>query len=420
MQGVEITLSHIQETLRRVKENDETLKALWIGGTVQIWEDGGNKMMSGGIANNLRMPLREHDGVFNSSDDKEFTSLGAYIAENTHLTRLFHVDGRTGLDVECLRSNSSIHKLNIVCGGRDISESAIHDILQVYQEKGNLTLLYIDQSNLQNGGVDVLVNTLRSCTNLKRINLHRCGITDEQVLAIVEAIRGNRMLEDLRLGGNHIGNVGCGALATLLEDLLTNIQTLNLGGNTISNEGAITIANSLANSTTLRKVILHNNPIDQSVVEESFCKILCNTSSISDIYSSNHTLKDLPQQRKGDMLLSLLKLNRGGANKVDVAVKKILKHYPNLDMEPIFEWDAEEGERNLKALPYVVDWFQRAESAFKYDWNNYDKKLYNEPAQETIAEDVEEERFIVEKRKLDAINQFARAMPLLFEGVSTM
>ena len=71
----------------------------------------------------------------------------------------------------------------------------------------------------------------------------------------------------------------------------------------------------------------------------------------------------------------------------------------------MFEWDAEEGEQNLKALPYVVDWFERAESAFQYDWSNYDKK---------------EERFIVEKRKLDAINQFARAMPLLFEGVSAM
>ena len=24
----------------------------------------------------------------------------------------------------------------------------------------------------------------------------------------------------------------------------------------------------------------------------------------------------------------------------------------------MFEWDAEEGERNLKALPYVNDWFE--------------------------------------------------------------
>ena len=44
----------------------------------------------------------------------------------------------------------------------------------------------------------------------------------------------------------------------------------------------------------------------------------------------------------------------------------------------------------------------------------------NQPRKLLLKKDVEEEQFIVEKRKLDAINQFARAMPLLFEGVSTM
>ena len=417
----EITQSHSQETLRRVKENDESLKNLWIGGTVHIdRDDEGNEVVEVYTRDARNIAIRESSGVFNPSDDKEFTSLNECIAQNKHLETFIHVDGRVGLDIECLRRNSSIHELLLTCDGHNISDDVTHDILQVYQEKKNLTLLNIDHANLRNGGVDILVNTLRGCTNLKIIILDTCGINGEQLLPIIEAIRGHHMLEEFLLPENNIGNIECEGIATLLEDPNCNLQRLNLLRNNIGNEGTITIAKCLAKNTTLQKVELSHNPIDQSVVEESFCKILCNTSSISDIYSSNHTLKDLPQQRKGDMLLSLLKLNRGGANKVDVAVKKILKHYPNLDMEPIFEWDAEEGERNLKALPYVVDWFQRAESAFKYDWNNYDKKLYNEPAQETIAEDVEEERFIVEKRKLDAINQFARAMPLLFEGVSAM
>jgi hypothetical protein len=32
---------------------------------------------------------------------------------------------------------------------------------------------------------------------------------------------------------------------------------------------------------------------------------------------------------------------------------------------PFFEWDAEEGEQNLKALPrpYLISWFERAEEA---------------------------------------------------------
>jgi hypothetical protein len=424
MQGVGLAQSLSQATLRRVKENDETLESLWIGGTViEIDNDEDNKVVE--LPNGMRMPLRKHDGVFNhSSDDKEFTSLGDYIAENTHLTKLVHVDGRVGLEVECLRRNSSIHELNLICGGQTISEGVIHNILQVYQEKGNLTRLDIQNTNLQNGGDSILVNTLKSCTNLKKIALFGCGINGDRLTRVVEAIRGHRMLEELYLFGNSIGNAGCTAIATLLEDPNCNLRHLNLLGNNIGNEGVTTIANSLANNTTLQKLILIHSRIDQnqSVVEESFCKVLCNTSSISDVYSSNHTLKclGLSHQWNGDLCLSLLKLNRGGANKADIAMKKILKHYPDMDMEPLFEWDAEEEERNLKALPYVVDWFERAESAFRYDWNNYDKKLYNEPAQETIAEDVEEERFIVEKRKLDAINQFARAMPLLFEGVSTM
>ena len=99
--------SHSQETLRRVKENDETLKNLWIGEP----------------ALEMIMELGDHGGVFNPSyDDSEFSKLGEYVAENTHLTTLsFNVDGRTGLDVECLKSNSSIHKLSLICGQHDIS-----------------------------------------------------------------------------------------------------------------------------------------------------------------------------------------------------------------------------------------------------------------------------------------------------------
>ena len=168
-----ITQSHSQETLRKVKENDESLKNLWIGGTdVHIdRDDQGNEVMEVRFGNALNIAIRENSGVFNPSNDSEFSSLGEYIARNTHLTRLVHVDGRVGLDVECLRRNSSIHELSLTCDGHNISDDVTHDILLVYQEKKNLTRLYIYFANLRSGGVDVLVNTLRSCTNLQRINL---------------------------------------------------------------------------------------------------------------------------------------------------------------------------------------------------------------------------------------------------------
>ena len=67
-------------------------------------------------------------------------------------------------------------------------------------------------------------------------------------------------------------------------------------------------------------------------------------------------------------------------------------------MEQLFEWNMEgDGERDLKALPYVVAWFDKAGEA--------------------VADD-EEESVVVDVRKLSAIYQFAQEMPLLFVPVS--
>ncbi|MDB4430429.1 hypothetical protein N9140_00565, partial [bacterium] len=73
-------------------------------------------------------------------------------------------------------------------------------------------------------------------------------------------------------------------------------------------------------------------------------------------------------------------------------------NHPNIDMEPLFEWNMEgEGEHDLKALPYVVAWFDRA--------------------QEAVASDEGGDSYNINERKLSAIYQFAKAMPLMFVPV---
>ena len=64
-------------------------------------------------------------------------------------------------------------------------------------------------------------------------------------------------------------------------------------------------------------------------------------------------------------------------------------------MEPLFEWNMEgEGERDLKALPFVVAWFDKAgEMGTAYSYH-------------------------VDQKKLSAIFQFAQAMPLFFVPAS--
>ena len=141
--------------------------------------------------------------------------------------------------------------------------------------------------------------------------------------------------------------------------------------------------------------------LDYQNLRSVFSRLLCNTSSINDTHSSNHTLEKLDllgeNQHSGRQLDILLKLNKG-TNKSHVAIKKILKNHPNIDTKPLFELDLE-GEQTLKALPYIVDWFGRAKKA--------------------VAED-EENCYRLDERKLSAILQFSKAMPLLFEGIATI
>ena len=225
----------------------------------------------------------------------------------------------------------------------------------------------------------------------------QCDITDEQLPLIVEGVRGLRSLEKLDLWNNSIGAAGCQTLATLLKNSNYNIRTLGLGGNRVDMNGAIAIVNSLSKNSRLRHLNLRHNPVDSTddtSLTQALETLLCNTSSINDTYASNHTLENTGLSYP-ERLEFLLDLNKD-TNKSHVAIKKILKHHPKIDMEPLFDWDAEEGEQNLKALPYVIAWFGRARAA--------------------VADD--DESYNVEEKKLSAIFQFAKAMPLLFVPAS--
>jgi len=339
----------------------------------------------------------------NSIGADHFTRLGAAIAKSSHLKELEVDVYRSALkDTEVdlfdgIKQNSSIQRLNIICGSRNIVGTSAHEILKACHGNNNLIRLNIQHAGLQNGGDLVIANTLMCCTKLKYIKLS-CDINDEHMLPLVEALRDSS-LEDLDLGRNRIGSVGCNALASLLRDPNNNLHTLDLSYNQIGDDGAVAIANSLATNTKLKTLLIHQNRFnDQSDVIDILSKVLCDTSSISATYTSNHTLRQISFHfRTKPHLLTLLLLNQG-TNKSHVAIKKISEYHPNIDMEPLFELD-EGRERTLKGLPLIIDWFERAKEAVVNDRDSY--------------------YYQVEEKKLSAIYQFAQAMPELFIPTDT-
>jgi len=320
-----------------------------------------------------------------------------------------------------LIQNSSIKSLNLRCRSHRnaldeefINNEVAHEILRVYQQNNNLTFLSIEYAShghiLQNGVNNILATTLRHCTNLKKLYLWESNVTDEQIIPLVDAMRGLHSLGCLHLAGNRIGNTGCEAISILLCDPNSRLNYLNLSGNQINNEGATTIINSLASNTKLQELLIGGNPTTNSIMQQSFSRLLCNVSSLNSIYNSNHTLvtlslSDLTPPHNNDLLI----LNKSKI-KSHVAIRKILKYHPNIDMEQLFELGSE-GELSLKGLPYILDWFNRAGEAIEQlkTWNAY-CSFYGLGYERT--------RHIVSRRKLSAIYQFAQAMPLLFVPTS--
>lgn len=387
------------------------------------------------------------DYTFNSSDGSDFSKLGTAIGNSTYLKYLEikFSDKELALNssntefFNGLKRNTSIDTLRFECcthylqaqysniregRRRKVSDGVIFKMLILYQEKNTLTSLSLHYADLRDGGDRILADTFRSCTNLKHISLQSCNMYSENLIPMVDALRGQYSLKRLDLGSNGIGNAGCEALATLLDDPNTKIRHLNMFGNSINDVGVIAITNVLVRNKQLQELILNDNEFDYIRMKDVFLRLLCNTASINDIYSSNHTLQEVGLNRMD--LGPSLELNKGSTNQSSAAMKKTLQ-MGHIDMEPLFVWDAD-GEQTLKSLPYAVAWFDRAGRAVVADMlaernrnrrlvsYGYDTDVESEHESDLDEDDIakEKDKYNIDKRKLSAIYQFALVMPTLF------
>ena len=402
--------SRSEKTLQRVAENDDVYDTLRIG--------------YGWYGDNV-------PGIFDSIITGDFARLGKAIAINTNLTRL-DVELLGGLNItsdtgfyEGLKQNSSIDTLELsgmfedesqAVWSTDFTETG-RNILMAYQENyTHITFLRIEHCNiLQDGSDSIIATTYKRCINLKHISIVDCNITIEWLLLIVEAVKGHPSLEKLWMDRG-IENSGCSVISSLLEDQSSSLRDLWLIGNEIGNEGATKLVNGLANNSMLEELVMGGNPNGQTIVD-LISELVCNTSSINGTFTSNHTLaKFSPGEQtlgieKQPRLRSFLSMNKT-ANKSHVAIKKILKYHPYINMEPLFGWD-KDGERSLKSLPYVIEWFDRASVAVV----DYEKGSSRSSLPSSDSFDFNEEErydYHLEERKLSSVYEFALVMPLLF------
>lgn len=289
-------------------------------------------------------------------------------------------------------------ELNL-CGNNQITEAGLRTLSSFLQsESCRLEDLNLGSLLMGDEGARVFAAGLTTSKSLKRLHLPFNAISNDGIIAVVSAAVSEN-LESLNLIGNSFAIAGVRSLSNLIESERSCLKHLHLGTINFAKEGneegaAAILANALSNNTSLMHLDLIITNI-QNVDVEHFSKLLCDTSSINNIYSSNHTIESIGnlvyvQDSKQEEIARYLDWNRytkylGPKHRQLVPMCKILTHYPDLaDMKPFYKW-------KLTFLPLVADWFHRAR-AIRHWLKEFE---------------------IFQRRKLSAMYKFIRGVPLM-------
>ncbi|KAL7426459.1 hypothetical protein ACHAXH_000989 [Discostella pseudostelligera] len=277
-------------------------------------------------------------------------------------------DGAVAI-ISALAKNSSLKTLDMKT---NLSISSVGWVLCFRMCLGSeftLESLLVNDNNINDEGAAVLVESLATFTSLKTLDLgSNPSISAPGWKSFFRSMLDSRFApKALLLENNNMDNEGASILVQLLT--ATNaVDTLSLRrNNSISMNGWRRFAEALQPSSVLKVLRLgatsqsaKNNSLLvikfvaalswNAIVEElllfeededpaiddgawnALAKVLCNNSSIANIYSSNHTLQAMVEARESGLdfipydVFALMRMNRN-KNKAEVVRSKILKDF---------------------------------------------------------------------------------------------
>ena len=192
-------------------------------------------------------------------------------------------------------------------------------------------------------------------TKLRSLRINDLPEYREQITALVRGIEQNRSIRNLYIYGDHLsgGESVLSSLSTMLQSESCSLTSLSLGNiRLVSDDAAVALADALKGNKSLKS--LYFNPEALTLDGWSaFSKLLCDTSSVSNTYASNHSLReignDITRRNYPQDVKQLLALNELTGK--HAAIQKILKYHPDFDVGPFLG-------KKLKLLPLVMSWFE--------------------------------------------------------------
>jgi hypothetical protein len=165
------------------------------------------------------------------------------VVDRVWLVRMNIVD--CGPIANLLRTNSSVTSISL--SGNPLVSAPF---FQALSWNDSLRRLYLSNTKLSDGEVELLVVALSKNNTLKSIHLGENRITDRGVILLASVLYKNESVEELMLNGNMCTDVGALALADMLMVNRTLLH-LNVARNLISDFGRAFLLDALEHNHTL-------------------------------------------------------------------------------------------------------------------------------------------------------------------------
>lgn len=344
--------------------------------------------------------------------DAGYQELGRLFRENRNLSTLafllFDIGRQQAQSIASLPRQMQRNQIKKICFmHNNISEEGLEEICQFLRSQPQIELLDLQGSNIGRNGCVEFGSMLNSwhAPNLEELQLDDSAIDDRGLQALVQGMANCSNLEIVKLSGNDsITAAGLRSLSILFKRENCPLRELWLQRMNIGDDGAATLAEGLLGNKSLQKLYFDRDSSGITQVGWSaFSKLLCDTSSINNTYLSNHTLKWIGASEFGGVSIGMSIPVEVGMNlcvnatsdKRDVAALKILRYHREYDVEHFFQW-------KLMFLPLVVTWFERA------------RPLLDRLTAVLIASGDYLSLIIkMNKVKLTSVYKFVRGMPML-------
>ncbi|KAL7454580.1 hypothetical protein ACHAWC_007179 [Mediolabrus comicus] len=281
-------------------------------------------------------------------------------------------------------------------------------------ELGDSDGLWIDQHDYDNSQFDYFVIQEGDDLGWLGYFIERCTVLTtliiilpedrEQITALFRGIEQSKSIQNLDICGDHVfGEAVLSSVSAMIQSECCSLTHLELDDENFprGDDVAVALADALKGNKSLTRLLF--NPDDLTTVGWSaFSELLCDTSSVSNIHASNHTLQAIgysslqrsnyPQARQDvEQLLALNLLTDKHA-----AIQKILKYHPDF----VGPFLGDESKRKL--LPLVMSWFESV--------SRQQAKRSESARVRGIVESVSAEE--IQNRHLSTIYKVVRNMPI--------